>query len=82
MTCIDMKQLWYMLILTNLISHSRSDYDNSYSFSSPTDDWPSMSAAETTLDAASVAAVKSHMRKGPLRSIKRAAGRFKDILAQ
>eukprot|EP00985_Skeletonema_marinoi_P003833 scaffold1670_cov136-Skeletonema_marinoi.AAC.8 len=59
-----------------------SDYDNSYSFSSPTDDWPSMSSTETTLDAASAAAVKSHMRKGPLRSIKRAAGRFKDILAQ
>eukprot|EP00574_Skeletonema_japonicum_P001492 CAMPEP_0201739484 /NCGR_PEP_ID=MMETSP0593-20130828/45806_1 /ASSEMBLY_ACC=CAM_ASM_000672 /TAXON_ID=267983 /ORGANISM="Skeletonema japonicum, Strain CCMP2506" /LENGTH=192 /DNA_ID=CAMNT_0048233755 /DNA_START=129 /DNA_END=707 /DNA_ORIENTATION=- len=58
------------------------DYENSYSFNSPTDDWPSMSATDTTLDAASAAAVKSHMRKGPLRSIKRAAGRFKGILAQ
>jgi len=57
-------------------------YDNSYSFSSPTDDWPSVSSTESTLDAASAAAVKSHMRKGPLRSIKRAAGRFKDILVQ
>ena len=58
------------------------DYDNSYSFSSPTDDWPSVSSTESTLDAASAAAVKSHMRKGPLRSIKRVAGRFKDILVQ
>lgn len=57
-------------------------YDNSYSFSSPTDDWPSVSSTESTLDAASAAAVKSHMRKGPLRSIKRVAGRFKDILVQ
>ena len=75
-----------MLILTNIFLRffSSSDYDNSYSFSSPTDDWPSMSSTETTLtlDEASAAAVKSHMRKGPLRSIKRAAGRFKDILAQ
>eukprot|EP00986_Skeletonema_menzelii_P013351 scaffold7689_cov139-Skeletonema_menzelii.AAC.5 len=58
------------------------DYDNSYSFSSPTDDWPSVSSTESTLNAASAAAVKSHMRKGPLRSIRRAAGRFKDILVQ
>lgn len=84
MLCIDMKQLYYdaLILIILLFLRSCSDYDNSYSFSSPTDDWPSMSVTETTLDAASAAAVKSHMRKGPLRSIKRAAGRFKDILIQ
>jgi len=55
--------------------------DSSYSFSSPTDDWPSMSTTETHIDEVSAAAVKSHMRKSPLRSIRRVAGRFKDILA-
>ena len=69
-------------VLTISFPSFNSAYDNSYSFSSPTDDWPSVSSTESTLDAASAAAVKSHMRKGPLRSIKRVAGRFKDILVQ
>lgn len=60
-----------------------SDYDNSYSFRSPTDDWPSMS---TDVDESSKQAVQQHMRRGPLKSIRRVAGgvagRFRDILVQ
>lgn len=56
------------------------EYDNAYSFSSPTDDWPSMSSPD--LDESTNNAVQSHMRRGPLKTIRRAAGRFKDILAQ
>ena len=41
-----------------------------------------MSATETIVDEATAAAMKSHMRKSPLRSIRRVAGRFKDIIAQ
>jgi len=54
------------------------EYDNSYSFSSPTDDWPSM----YTDTEESNAAVQSHMRRGPLSTIRRVAGRFKDIIVQ
>lgn len=54
------------------------EYDNTYSFSSPTDDWPSMS----TDTVESNKAVQSHMRRGPLKTIRRVAGRFKDILVQ
>lgn len=54
------------------------EYDNSYSFSSPTDDWPSMSPEmEETNNA-----VRSHMRRGPLKTLRSVAGRFKDIIAQ
>lgn len=54
------------------------EYDNSYSFSSPTDDWPSMSpeVEEAT------SAVRSHMRRGPLKTIRSVAGRFKDFIVQ
>jgi hypothetical protein len=55
------------------------EYDNSYSFSSPTDDWPSMS---TDMEEPNNKAVQSHMRRGPLKTIRRVAGRFKDILVQ
>mmetsp|Transcript_27 Transcript_27/g.42 ORF Transcript_27/g.42 Transcript_27/m.42 type:complete len:208 (+) Transcript_27:454-1077(+) len=55
------------------------EYDNSYSFSSPTDDWPSMSTADAD---ESNSAVRSHMRRGPLRTIRSVAGRFKDIIVQ
>lgn len=54
------------------------EYDNAYSFSSPTDDWPSMA---TEMEESS-AAVQSHMCRGPLKSIRRVAGRFKDIIVQ
>jgi len=54
------------------------EYDNSCSFSSPTDDWPSMS---TEMEE-SKPAVQSHIRRGPLKSIRRVAGRFKDIIVQ
>ena len=57
-----------------------SEYDNSYSFGSPTDDWPSMSSPD--LEESANKAVQSHMRRGPLKTIRRVAGRFKDILAQ
>lgn len=60
------------------------EYERSYSFGSPTDDWPSM-----TLDLdmeesnnAATKAVQSHMRRGPLKTIRRVAGRFKDIVVQ
>lgn len=54
-------------------------YDNSYSFSSLTDDWPTMPMT----DEESAKAVQSHMRRGPLKTIRRVAGRFKNsILAQ
>lgn len=53
------------------------DYDNSYSFSSPTDDWPSTESEESAHKA-----VQSHMRRGPLKAIRRVAGRFKDVLVQ
>lgn len=57
-----------------------SSYDNTYgsffSSGSPTDDWP-------TVDEDTAKAVQSHMRLGPLKTIRRVAGRFKDsILAQ
>lgn len=52
------------------------DYDSSYSFSSPTDDWPSTDMEDSNK------AVQSHMRLGPLKSIRRVAGRFKDIIVQ
>lgn len=52
------------------------DYDNSYSFSSPTDDWPSADMEESNK------AVQSHMRRGPLKTIRSVAGRFKDIIVQ
>lgn len=59
------------------------EYDNSYSFRSPTDDWPSMS---TDVDESSKQAVQANMRRGPLKSLRRVAGgvagRFKDILVQ
>lgn len=55
------------------------EYDNSYSFGSPTDDWPTMSMDMEE----SNKAVRSHMRRGPLKTIRRVAIRFKDsILAQ
>lgn len=54
------------------------EYDNSYSFSSPTDDWPSMS---TDVEESNEA-VRSNMRRGPLKAIRRIAGRFKDIVVQ
>jgi len=54
------------------------EYDNSYSFSSPTDDWPSMS---TDMDTSSTP-VQSHIRRGPLKTIRRLPGRFKDIFVQ
>mmetsp|Transcript_5240 Transcript_5240/g.11497 ORF Transcript_5240/g.11497 Transcript_5240/m.11497 type:complete len:208 (+) Transcript_5240:384-1007(+) len=47
------------------------DFENSYSFSSPTDDWPSMSNNESELSK-----VQKHVRTGPLRSIRRIARRF------
>lgn len=52
------------------------DYDSFYSFSSPTDDWPSTDMEESNK------AVQSHMRLGPLKTIRRVAGRFKDNLVQ
>ena len=55
-----------------------SEYENSYSFSSPTDDWPSMSS---DMEEANTA-VRSHMRRGPLKTIRQVAGRFKDIIVQ
>lgn len=58
------------------------EYDNSYSFSSPTDDWPSMSSMSTEMEESDAAFVRSHMRRGPLKSIRRVAGRFKDIIVQ
>lgn len=58
------------------------EYDNSYSFSSPTDDWPSMSSMSTDMEESDAAFVQSHMRRGPLKSIRRVAGRFKDIIVQ
>mmetsp|Transcript_12840 Transcript_12840/g.27878 ORF Transcript_12840/g.27878 Transcript_12840/m.27878 type:complete len:200 (+) Transcript_12840:413-1012(+) len=54
------------------------EYDSSYSFGSPTDDWPSMFPEMEE----SNKAVRSHMRLGPLKTIRRVAGRFKDILVQ
>lgn len=53
------------------------DYDSSYSYSfrSPTDDWPSMSA-----DAGDAAAAAPS--RGPLGRICRATGRVKDIFVQ
>lgn len=51
------------------------DYDSSYSFRSPTDDWPSMSADAD--DASSAAPAR-----GPLRRIGRITGRVKDIFVQ
>lgn len=54
------------------------EYENSYSFSSPTDDWPSMSS---DMEEANTA-VRSHMRRGPLKTIRQVAGRFKDIIVQ
>eukprot|EP00581_Thalassiosira_minuscula_P009015 CAMPEP_0183707260 /NCGR_PEP_ID=MMETSP0737-20130205/3873_1 /TAXON_ID=385413 /ORGANISM="Thalassiosira miniscula, Strain CCMP1093" /LENGTH=151 /DNA_ID=CAMNT_0025934873 /DNA_START=355 /DNA_END=810 /DNA_ORIENTATION=+ len=54
------------------------EYESSYSFSSPTDDWPSMSPDVEEANAA----VKSHMRRGPLKTIRRVAGRVKDIIVQ
>lgn len=53
------------------------EYDSSYSFGSPTDDWPSMS-----VDEEATKAVQAHMRRGPLNTIRRVAGRFKDIIVQ
>lgn len=53
------------------------DYENSYSFS-PTEDWPSMSSDMEKTNTA----VRSHMRRGPLKTIRRVAGRFKDIVVQ
>jgi len=55
------------------------EFDNSYSFSSPTDDWPSMSTADAD---ESNSAVRSHMGRGPFRTIRSVAGRFKDIIVQ
>lgn len=57
------------------------EYDNSYSFRSPTDDWPSMST-EAVEESNSSMRVRSHMRRGPLRTIRSVAGRFKDIIVQ
>eukprot|EP00584_Thalassiosira_punctigera_P004487 CAMPEP_0172537684 /NCGR_PEP_ID=MMETSP1067-20121228/9242_1 /TAXON_ID=265564 ORGANISM="Thalassiosira punctigera, Strain Tpunct2005C2" /NCGR_SAMPLE_ID=MMETSP1067 /ASSEMBLY_ACC=CAM_ASM_000444 /LENGTH=182 /DNA_ID=CAMNT_0013323039 /DNA_START=352 /DNA_END=900 /DNA_ORIENTATION=+ len=54
------------------------EYDNSYSFTSPTDDWPSMS---TDMEESSNA-VRSQIRRGPIRTIRHVACRFKDILVQ
>jgi len=51
------------------------DYDSSYSFRSPTDDWPSMSA-----DAADASTAASS--RGPLGRICRMTGRVKDIFVQ
>jgi len=51
------------------------EYDNSYSFNSPTDDWPSMS---TDMDKSSTPV----LRRGPLQTIRRLPGRFKDIFVQ
>lgn len=50
-------------------------YENSYSFSSPTDDWG-------VDNEESIKAVQSNMRRGPLKAIRRVAGRFKDVLVQ
>ncbi|KAL7467730.1 hypothetical protein ACHAXS_007964 [Conticribra weissflogii] len=47
------------------------DYENSYSFRSPTDDWPSMSNDEIESTK-----VQKNVRRGPLRAIRRIAGRF------
>lgn len=52
------------------------EYDSSYSFGTPTDDWPSMEFEESNK------AVQSNMRRGPLRAIRRVAGRFRDVIAQ
>lgn len=52
------------------------EYDSSYSFGSPTDDWPTMSADMEE----SNKAVRSHMRRGPLKTLRRVAGRFKDVI--
>jgi len=46
------------------------EYDNAYSFSSPTDDWPSMST-----DTNDSKKIQSPVRRGPLRAIRRVAGR-------
>ena len=61
-----------------LVFHS--EYDNSYSFRSPTDDWPSMSSPE--VDEAVQSQMKSHLKRGPLKTIRRVAGKFKDIIVQ
>lgn len=53
-------------------------YDNLYSFSSLTDDWPSMS---TDMEESNSVAQKQ-MRRGPIRTIRFVVGRFKDILVQ
>jgi hypothetical protein len=54
-----------------------SEYDSSYSFGSPTDDWPTMSADNMEEPN------RARMRRGPLKTIRRVAVRFKDsILAQ
>ena len=52
------------------------EYDSSYSFGSPTDDWPTMS---TDMEESNKA-VRSHMRRGPLKTLRRVAGRFKDVI--
>ena len=59
-----------------------SEYDNSYSFGSPTDDWPSMSSPDTVVDESTKAAVRSHMRRGPLNTMRRVAGKVKGIIVQ
>lgn len=56
------------------------EYDNSYSFRSPTDDWPSMSSPE--VDETVQSQMKSHLKRGPLKTIRRVAGKFKDIIVQ
>jgi hypothetical protein len=47
------------------------EYDNAYSFSSPTDDWPSSS---TEMKESSK--TQQNVRRGPIRAIRRVAGRF------
>ena len=68
--------LTHTFFSASLLSYC-SEYDSSYSFGSPTDDWPSMS-----VDEEATKAVRAHMRRGPLNTIRRVAGRFKDIIVQ
>jgi hypothetical protein len=69
------------VLLTSVVSFDDllgSEYESSYSFfGSPTDDWPTMST--DTMEEANKA-VRPNMRRGPLKTIRRVAGRFKDII--
>lgn len=51
-----------------------SEYDNSFSFSSPTDDWPSMSSSQ--IDDMIDAKKSRPLRRGPINAIRRVAGLF------